>query len=392
MSVTPPQSPSSSGRTRPRAGTRKLLPASAAAPLKYGARRYNNRSRLVTFTVGLLAALFAVSACSSGQAASEGTSSPVRLGYFPNITHAAAVLGVADGQFQAALGDAPLQVQTFNSGNAAVEALNAGALDATFIGPNPALNAWVNSGGQAVKIVAGAASGGAQFVVAPGVTDDPASLTGKSFATPSLGNTQDVALRYWLSGKGLSAPPDRVGDVNILPQENSQTLDLFRQGQIDGAWLPEPWASRLVVEADAEVLVDEADLWKDGQFVTTHLIVSQTFLESRPDQVEALIRGLVASVDAIQADPDQARNDVDAAISAITGSSLDPQVLARSWDNLTITVDPIASTLQENLDHAVAVGVSQPASLDGIYDLTILNRILVAAGKRPVSAAGLGAQ
>ena len=296
------------------------------------------------------------------------------------------------GQIQQALGSTKLETQTFNAGPAAIEALNSGAIDATFIGPNPAISAWTQSNGTSIKIISGATSGGAEFVVKPEITASNESLKGKTFATPQLGNTQDVALRYWLKQKGLSAPKEGGGDVNVAPQENAQTLDLFKQGQIDGGWLPEPWASRLVQEGGGKVLVTEKDLWPGGQFVTTHLVVSQSFLEKNPEQVKALLQGVVNTEATVQANPAKAKTDVNAALKTLTGKALDDVVLARAWDNLKITVDPIATSLKTDLDHAVEVGISKPADLNGIYDLSILNSILTSAGKAPVSAGGLGKQ
>lgn len=354
-----------------------------------------SRSRLtraIAVVAGLAAVAGLTAACSSTSSSDTSTENTLRLGYFANLTHAVPVLGVADGAFQQALGSTQLQTQTFNAGPSALEALNAGSIDATFIGPNPAISGWTQSKGTALKIISGATSGGAQFVVKPGITADPASLKGKTFATPQLGNTQDVALRYWLKGKGLSAPKDGGGDVNITPQENSQTLDTFKAGQIDGAWVPEPWASRLVQEAGGKVLVNEASLWPKGQFVTTQLIVSQQYLQAHPQQVQDLLEGVVATVKTINANPAQAKTQVNAQLKELTGKQLDDVVLAKAWDNLTITVDPIASSLKADQDHAVAVGLADPTDLNGIYDLTILNQVLKAQKLAPVSADGLGTQ
>lgn len=216
------------------------------------------------------------------------------------------------------------------------------------------------------------------------------NLKGKTFATPQLGNTQDVALRFWLKEKGLSAPTTGQGDVNILPTENAQTLELFRKGDIDGAWVPEPWASRLVIEGGGKVLVNEPDLWPNGEFVTTHLLVSTKYLESHPDQVKALLQGELNTLEQIEAQPEQSRDAVNSALDGLTGKALDPKVLARAWDNLSITLDPIASSLKTDQEHAVAVGIADEIDLTGIYDLRILNELLKTKGEKPVSAGGLG--
>ncbi len=193
-------------------------------------------------------------------------------------------------------GHHPLSTETFNAGPAAIEALNAGAIDAAYIGPNPAINSFVKSQGESVSVIAGAAAGGAQLVVKPEI-NSAADLRGKTLASPQLGGTQDVALRAWLASQGYKTNVDGSGDVAINPTENAQTLKLFQDGKLDGAWLPEPWASRLVLTAGAKVLVDEKDLWdgsrsgKPGEFPTTILIVNKKFAADHPDTVKALLRG-----------------------------------------------------------------------------------------------------
>jgi NitT/TauT family transport system substrate-binding protein len=345
-------------------------------------------------TAGLVAAL---AACSSGdadapsQATGSAAQAPeLRLGYFANLTHAVPLVGVSDGTFQEELGSTKLSTQIFNAGPEAVEALFAGAIDATFIGPNPAINAFSKSDGQAIRIVAGATSGGAQLVVRDGI-DSPADLKGTTLATPQLGNTQDVALRAWLSEQGLKTSlTGGASDVNVAPQENSQTLDLFKAGELDGAWLPEPWASRLVVDAGAHVLVDEKDLWPEGNFVTTHLIVSTEYLEKYPSTVKKLLEAEAATVDWIGANSDEAKTKANDVIQELSDKALSAEVLDRAWANLRITLDPIASSLQTSADHAVAAGTSKETDLHGIYDLTLLNEVLEAAGEEAVSDAGLG--
>ena len=314
----------------------------------------------------------------------EGT---VRLGYLPNVTHAPALVGVAEGTFAAALGDGvDLRTFTFNAGTEAVEALLAESLDLTFIGPNPAINAFAKSAGEAIRIISGSTSGGAYLVVKPEITSAD-QLAGTTLATPSLGNTQDVALRAWLKQNFLETTPEGGGDVSILPQSNSTTLDSFISGAIDGAWVPEPWATRLVEEGGGRVLVDERDLWPDtkGEYVTTHVIVRTAFLNDHPDLVKAVLAGLADAIDVITDAPTAAQADVVAQIGEITGSAPDAGVIAKSFANLTFTLDPIAASLQKSADDAIAVGLLDPVDLDGIYDLTLLNEVLADRGTAPVS-------
>ena len=203
----------------------------------------------------------------------------------------------------------------------AVEALFNGALDATYIGPNPAINAFAQSQGQAVRIISGATSGGAALVVKPEIAD-AAGLAGKKLATPQRGNTQDVALRAWLSDQGFKTDLEGGGDVSIVPQENAQTLETFRSGAIDGAWVPEPWVSRLVNEGGGKVLVDEASLWPGGQFVTTHLIVRTEFLKDHPAAVRKLLEAQVAANEFVNTKPAEAKALANQGIEKITQKPL----------------------------------------------------------------------
>jgi NitT/TauT family transport system substrate-binding protein len=328
----------------------------------------------------LLAVLFGtLAACGGGTDADV-----VRLGYFANVTHAPALVGVSEGYFAEELGpDVELAVSTFNAGPDVITALFSDALDMSFIGPNPAINGFAQSNGTAIRIIAGSTSGGAALVVRPGITTS-ADLMGARIATPQLGNTQDVALRAWLADQGLSSDLEGGGAVAVLPQANAQTLETFRSGDIDGAWVPEPWASRLVLEGGGAVLVDERDLWPDGEFVTTHLIVRTEFLNQHPDLVLAVLRALVRSVDFITAEPEAAMAAVNAGIAEITGSPLAAETIAAAWQNLTFTVDPLAESLYVSADHAVRVGLLDPVDLTGIYDLTLLDQVLTDLGRAPV--------
>jgi len=355
-------------------------------------RHRHRRRRVLAGALALSAVL--VSACGDDEQSSDATKASagsqlagalegtVRLGFFPNVTHAPALVGVAEGTFTSALGDGvDLQTFTFDSGTTASEALLAGSLDLTFIGPNPAINAFAQSGGEAVRIVAGSTSGGAYLVVKPEITSVE-QLAGTKLATPSLGNTQDVALRAWLKDNGLETDVDGGGEVSIIPQKNATTLESFISGDIDGAWVPEPWATRLVEEGGGTVLVDERDLWADtgGEYVTTHLIVRTEFLNDHPDLVKAIIEGLADAIDFIAADPEKAQADVIAQILEITGSEPKADTIAASFANLTFTLDPIAASLAKSAADATSVGLLGEIDLAGIHDLTLLNEVLVARG------------
>ncbi|CAN7486997.1 ABC transporter substrate-binding protein [Arthrobacter sp. LjRoot14] len=320
----------------------------------------------------------------------------LKLGYFGNVTHAPALVGVKQGFIARSLGDTKLSTQVFNAGPAAIEALNAGAIDATYIGPNPAINSFVKSRGESVSIIAGAAAGGAQLVVKPEI-GSAADLKGKTLSTPQLGGTQDVALRAWLAGQGYKTNTDGSGDVAINPTENAQTLKLFQDGKLDGAWLPEPWASRLVLQAGAKVLQDEKDLWdgsltgKPGEFPTTILIVNKKFAADHPDTVKALLKGHTESVAWLNDTPAAEKASVlNAALKESGGAELPADVIDRSLKNIVFTVDPLAGTYKKLLEDGVKAGTTKQADINGIFDLTALNSVTAETGGNKVSAAGLG--
>jgi NitT/TauT family transport system substrate-binding protein len=330
------------------------------------------------------AATTAPDSAASGASPTSGEKVTLRLGYFPNITHATALVGVDKGIFADKLGpNVTLQTQTFNAGPNAIDALFSGSVDATYVGPNPAINGYVMSHGQALRIVSGATSGGAALVVRPDI-NGPAGLKGKTLATPQLGNTQDVALRSWLAKNGLKSNTSGGGDVSIKPQDNADTLDAFKQGTVQGAWVPEPWSTRLVQEGRGKVLVNEADLWPQGQFVTTHLVVRTGFLKKHPDVVKRLLEGQVAANDYVNQNPAAAQKAANDQIEKITAKRLSDAVVAASWKNLTFTNDPIVSSLKQSADNAAALGLLNKADLTGIYDLTLLNQVLQAASKPAV--------
>ena len=347
------------------------------------------RPRLLAALAALACLGIVAAACGDSSSASTSTTATsatpvtVRLGYFPNLTHAPALVGVEKGYFTKELGRNKLETKTFNAGTDAVTALFSDALDISYIGPNPAINAYAKSKGEAIRIISGAASGGAALVVKPNITS-PEQLKGTTLATPQLGNTQDVALRSWLKSNGLKTDTNGGGDVSIKPQDNGDTLTAFKQGQIAGAWVPEPWATRLIQEGGGKVLVNEASLWPEGQFVTTHIIVRTEFLNQHPDVVKEVLQGNLDALDEIAKDPTGSQQAVNDGIKAITQKPLAEGVITAAWKNLQFTADPIASSLETSAKHAEEVGLLQPVDLKGIYDLTLLNELLKADGKSTV--------
>jgi NitT/TauT family transport system substrate-binding protein len=342
---------------------------------------------------GLLAAAVAAVAvlaagCGSSSASSGGGSGPVvlRLGFLANITHEPALVGLEKGFFAKELGkNVTLKTTVFSSGTEETTALLAGQLDAAYVGPNPAINAWQKSNGTAIKIISGAATGGASLVVKKGITG-AAQLNGKSLGTPSLGNTQDVALRYWLKQHGLATTPTGGGDVAIKPiKPNSAAVLQFKSGQLDGGWEPEPYATEMVLDGGTR-LVNEASLWPAGKFVTTELVVTQSFLKDHPSAVNGLLQGQIKTIGYISANGQAAAQAANAELTKLLGKGLPTDVLTQSLAYLHFTNDPIAQSLATDAQHAVAVGLLKPVSLNGIYDLGPLNKLLTAAGQPQVSS------
>ena len=348
--------------------------------------------RRVVFAAAGAAAITALAAaCGSSAASSDSGSSgssqhvTLRLGFLANITHAPALVGLNKGFFTKNLGSGvTLKTSVFSSGTEETTALLAGQLDAAYVGPNPAINAWQKSSGKAIKIISGAASGGAALVVKPSITS-ASQLKGQKVATPSLGNTQDVALRYWLKQHGLTTTQTGGGDVAVTPiKPNSNAVLEFKSGQIAGGWEPAPYDAEMVADGGKE-LVNEASLWPGGKFVTTNLVVTQSFLKAHAGVVSNLLKGQVEANSYINKNTSAAETAANAELTTLLGKGLKSSALAASFREITFTNDPIASSLATDAKHAEAVGLLQPVTLSGIYDLSPLNAVLKANGEPQVS-------
>ena len=311
----------------------------------------------------------------------------IRVGAFPNLTHAQAMVGKANGWFDKAMGPGvKVAWKSFNAGPGAMEALLADAIDMTYIGPNPAINGYVRSNGEALRVVAGATSGGAALVVRndSGI-QKPEDFHGKKVASPQLGNTQDVALRSWLKAQGLKTA-DRGGDVQVLPIANPDQLALFLKKQLDAAWAPEPWASRLVHEANGRVFLDERSLWPNGQFVTAYLIVSSKFLRAHPDLVKNWLRAHIELTDWIAKHPPEAKQLLNQQIQRETGKALSSQVLDDAYSHMQVTYDPLRGALLSAAKSAFDAGFlgRNMPDLSGMFDLLLLNEVLAEKGRAKV--------
>jgi NitT/TauT family transport system substrate-binding protein len=325
-------------------------------------------------------------ASSSGTTGTDSTGSAaaadsvtVSLGFLTNITHASALVGLKEGFFTKALGSAgTLKPTAFSNGTEETTALLAGQLDAAYVGPNPAINAWQKSGGSAIKIVSGAATGGASVVVTKGITS-ATQLRGKTLASPSLGNTQDVALRYWLKQNGLATTTTGGGDTFIKPTTpNSAAVLEFKSGQIAGGSEPAPY--------DVEMVKDGGTVLVSEPGVTTLLVVSQSFLAAHPAIVADLIKAQIQANDFIKSSPAAAQADANAELAAYTGKALKPSVVAASFKEITFTNNPDAASLTSDAAQAVSLGLLKPISLSGIFDVGPLNQALAAAGESQVSS------
>ncbi|MEV7785485.1 aliphatic sulfonate ABC transporter substrate-binding protein [Streptomyces sp. NPDC088106] len=316
----------------------------------------------------------------------------VRIGYFGNLTHGTALVGNQKGLFQKELGGTEAKYAVFNAGPSEIEALNSGSIDIGFIGPSPSVNGYTKSGGKNLRIIGGSASGGVSLVVNPDRVKSLKDVRGKRIATPQLGNTQDVAFLNWAAEQGWKVDAQSgTGDVTVVRSANKVTPDAFRAGSVDGAWVPEPTASKLVAQG-GKVLLDEATLWPDEKFVITNIIVRQEFLEEHPKAVEAVLKASVEANRWINANPEEAKAAANKQLEADSGKALPAEVLDPAWKSIRFTDDPLAATLGSQAEHAVKAGLLEEPDLRGIYDLTLLNKVLKAAGEPAVDDAGLGAK
>ena len=345
-----------------------------------------------------VATVLAAGCASSGSSSTSGTpgsstgsaaaSAPVtlRLGFLVNITHAPALVGIQEGFFKKELGrGVTLQLTPFSSGTQEATALLAGQLDAAYVGPNPTINAWQKSGGKLIKVISGAASGGAELVVKQSITS-AAQLKGQALATPSLGNTQDVALRYWLKQHGMSATATGGGNVSVKPvSPNSAAVLQFKSGQIVGGWEPAPYDIQMVQDG-GHALVNEASLWPGGKFVTTNLVATQSFLAAHPSAVNGLLKGQIDANNFIHQHLAAAEAAANAELTSALGKGLKSSVLSAAFQQVTFTNDPVATSLAADAQHAADVGLLSPvANISAVYDLGPLNKLLAAAGEPQVS-------
>jgi NitT/TauT family transport system substrate-binding protein len=346
------------------------------------------KSYVAVLMTALIIAGFLVIPSLSNHAYSQGPQKKVfRLGYFPNITHGQAVIGVGNGDFKKVLGDnIELKPYLFNAGPSAIEALFAKQIDAAYVGPNPAINGYVISQGKDVRIVSGASSGGAVFVVRndSGIQSTK-DFAGKKFATPQLGNTQDVALRKYLLDNGYHTK-EKGGNVTVIPVKNPDILTLMLKKEIDGAWVPEPWGEKLIKEANARLFLDERTLWPDGKFVTVHIVTSPEYLQSNPDVIRKLLEAHINETSWINSHKEEALKTFNTELKKLTGQTIPEDQLRVAFSRLNLTYDPVKQSLFTSANDAFDIGFlgkTRP-DLSGIYDLKLLDAVLTEKGLQPL--------
>lgn len=296
----------------------------------------------------------------------------LRIGYFGNLTHAQAVLGVASGEFASAVKPASVSTKVFNAGPSLIEALLAGEIDIGYVGPGPALNAYLKTEGQGIRVIGGAAANGVLIVA--GKDSRIANfedLKGRIIATPQYGNTQDIAARYYLSHS--------LGETdlsNVRPIPNADQVGMMQRGDIDAAWAPEPWGERLVAEAGGHIVGQEKDLWPAKQFILTLVITTPRFLKDHPDTVEKILVVHHQWTQRLQNDPDKYVPQLEAALFEVNGKRLPPGVLKTSIGRVKFTDDPLPSTIATMAAWARELKfASEPVDLSKLIDTTILDRL-----------------
>ena len=287
------------------------------------------------------------------------------------------MIGVARGDFQKALGSVPLKTSVFNAGPAAMEALFAGELDLVYVGPGPALNAFVKSGGKALRVIGGAAANGVVIVARKdsGITKLE-DLKGKRIATPQYGNTQDIAARAFVRNQLHDKDKKDGGTTTLETVANADQLGLFKQGQIDAAWAPEPWGTRLIKEAGGVLIEEEKNLWEGKKFNITLIVASKKFLDEHPDIVEAFLKANLELTDFVRSSPDAAAPLINAELKRLQGKAIAPEILKEALARVEFDTDPLPATVEKMAQWYAELGFTkEKASLSGMFDLSILSRL-----------------
>ncbi|HXX96310.1 MAG TPA: ABC transporter substrate-binding protein [Candidatus Bathyarchaeia archaeon] len=320
------------------------------------------------------------------ESSSHTASAILRIGYFPILNHAQAVIGLAKGDFQEAVGkEITIKPEVFGSGPPLIEALFANQIDLAYVGPNPTINGYVVSDGKALKIISGASSGGTVFVVRndSGIKSIK-DFGNKRFATPQVGNTQDVALRKYLLQNGYKTK-DEGGNVEVISAQISDIFTLMLTKQIDGAWVPEPWGTKLVKEANGRIFLDERVLWPQGKYITANIIARTDYLRDNPGTVKKFLGAHIDETSWINSHKSEAMDIFNEQLKALTGHIIKPDELKEAWSRIGFTYDPLKPTLLKSANDSLKIGfLRTPPNLTGIYDLTLLNTVLEQKHLQPI--------
>jgi NitT/TauT family transport system substrate-binding protein len=317
---------------------------------------------------------------------SEPQSNVIRIGYFLNVNHAQAVIGLGRGDYHNALDGIEIKTQTFNSGPSVIEAMLASQIDVAYVGPNPAINGYIKSDGNVLRVISGAASGGAVFVVRNDAGIQSVSdFAGKKFASPLIGNTQDVALRKYLLENGYKTK-ENGGTVEVFPARPADIVILMLKKEIDGAWVPEPWGAKLVKEANARIFLDERTLWPDGEFVSAHVIARTAYLESNPENIRKFINAHIGETEWINQNQEAAVKAFNQELAKLTGKTIPEDELVEGLSRMKLTYDPVKESLFQSAADAREIGFLESGGPDlkDIYDLDILNEVLLESGKETI--------
>jgi NitT/TauT family transport system substrate-binding protein len=312
------------------------------------------RSLISASIVGIiLLSVLAVSMTSND----ESNENKIRIAYFPNIGHAIPIVGMENGFFQNSLGDqVKIETRVFDSGPQAIESLFGNSIDLAYVGPGPAINGFLNSENHNVKILAGAASGGASFIVHPDSEINSATdFAGKKIAAPQIGNTQDVSLRNYLSENGLRTA-EKGGSVIVYNIPNPDIYTLFVKGDIDGAWIPEPWATILVTELNGKRLFHEEDLWPNQEFASVLLIANANFVEKNPESITNLLKSHHETATWINQNPIETRIIFNNFLNSHLGQPLSDDIVDVALSNIVITADPLPDSVYSFAEKANALG------------------------------------
>ncbi|HEY8889150.1 MAG TPA: aliphatic sulfonate ABC transporter substrate-binding protein [Clostridium sp.] len=334
----------------------------------------------IVLLLGILL-IVGISGCSPKKVENANENVNVRVGYFPNITHSQALVGREQGSFQKAIGKTnKLEWKLFNAGPAEVEALFAKAIDIAYIGPGPAINGYAKSKGD-IQIIAGATDAGAIFVSRKGlVIKNLKDLNGKKIAVPQFGNTQDLTLRNIMSENGLK-DTTKGGTVEVRQASNADILSLLQKGDIDAALVPEPWGSRLIKEAKANIILDYKELFRKGKYTSAVVVVRTEFLNDHPKIVENFLKNHVDITEYINKNPDTAKKIVNKQIIELTKKPIDKDVLDAAFNRLTITNNPEKDSVLDFVKFSLNESFLKlkPDTKD-LFNLTILNKVLKAKG------------